>query len=42
MADRADPAEALLSREEKIERLTNALWRTSEEKLDVIAAIIDL
>lgn len=31
-----------MSREEKIELLTNALWRTSNEKLDVIAAVIDL
>lgn len=31
-----------LSREEKIERITNALWRTSDDKLDVIAAVIDL
>jgi hypothetical protein len=31
-----------VTREEKIERITNALWEVSEEKLDVIAAVIDL
>jgi hypothetical protein len=31
-----------MTREEKIERLANALWGVSEEKLDIIAAVIDL
>lgn len=31
-----------LSREEKIERLCAALRHVSDEKLDVIAAVIDL
>ena len=29
-------------REEKIERIASALWKTSDEKLDVIAAVLDL
>lgn len=35
-------SETPLSREEKIQRLTDALWKASDEKLDVIAAVIDL
>jgi len=31
-----------LTREETVERISNALWKTSEEKLRIIAAILDL
>lgn len=35
-------ADEEISREDVIERLSNALWHTSDEKLAVIAAVIDL
>lgn len=30
------------SREDRIARLENALWRASEEKLDIIEKVLDL
>lgn len=30
------------SREDRIARLENALWRTTDEKLDIIEKVLDL